>query len=69
MDKINVTQKVKLFHDEEDMGTQEINIDTNDECGPWMTVSHCGDGFSLSVENWNQLVELFNKAKLLIDAK
>ena len=63
MAKLELKHDVKLFEDEDSMGTQEVVIDTEDECGPWISVSHCGDGFSMSLENWNKLVELAEKVK------
>ena len=67
MKKIEVTQKVKLFCDEVDIGEQEIIIDMDDEVEPWVIVSHCGEGFSLSLTNLKKLEKLIKKAKKLIN--
>jgi hypothetical protein len=64
MSKINEEQKVKLFSDEDSIGIQEVHIDTEDPCGPWINVIHNGAEISLSLENWNKLVELVKKAEL-----
>lgn len=63
MAKIIESQDVKLFTDETMIGKQEVYIQTQDPCGPWMSVTHDGNEISLSVENWNKLVELAEKAK------
>lgn len=66
MKKVIIKQVVKLFSDEETTGTQEIAIDTNDPDGTWISVSHCGDGFSMKVENWEKLIDLWNSAKQML---
>lgn len=63
MSKITLEQKVKLFSDEEVLGTQSVHIDLNDVTEPWMSVIHDGSEISLSLENWNKLNILFDKSK------
>ena len=67
MPKIEVTQKVKLFHDEDHVGTQSVIIDMDDEVEPWVVVSHDGEGFSLNLTNLEKLEELIKEAKKLIN--
>lgn len=62
MAKITEKQEVKLFPDEETIGEQIVHIDT-DDCGGWMNILHSGNEFSMSIENWNNLVQLVEKAK------
>lgn len=66
MPKFSESQEVKLFVDENNIGKQEVHIDTDDECGPWMNILHDGSEFSLSLENWDKLVQLAEKAKAQI---
>lgn len=67
MGKIEVTQEVKLFHDEEYIETMSVLIDTDDEVEPWAIVSLGGEGFSLSLNNLNKLEKLIAKAKKSIN--
>ncbi len=64
MAKIKEEQKVKLFPDEDYLGLQEVNIYTDDKCGPWIIISHNGDDLSLTIENWDNLLKLVEKAKI-----
>lgn len=61
--KITEKQEVKLFIDENSVGEQQVHIDLKDPCGPWVNVIHDGSEMSLSLENWNKLVSLAEKAK------
>lgn len=63
MAKIKEEQKVKLFSDEDTQGLQEVSIDTDDECGPWLNVIHNGYEIPLSLDNWEKLVLLVETAK------
>lgn len=63
MAKIEETQEIKLFSDEDRTGIQEVYIDTTDPRGPWIGIIHDGSEISLSLENWNKLVGLVEKAK------
>lgn len=65
MKNITETQRVVLFSDDirTATGEQSVLIDLNDPSEPWLVVSHCGEEFSMSLENWNKLVELAEKAK------
>lgn len=69
MAKIEVTQEVKLFHDEEFTAIMSVLIDTDDEVEPWAIVSLGGEGFSLSLNNLNELEKLIATAKKLINEK
>lgn len=69
MAKIEVNQKVKLFHDEEFTAIMSVTINMDDEVEPWAIVSHGGDGFSLSLNNLNELEKLIATAKKLINEK
>lgn len=53
-------QEVKQFADEDTLCEQIVFLSTDDECEPWMVISHAGNEFSLSVENWKSLIELGN---------
>lgn len=63
MGKISLNQTVVLFSDEDKTGVQEVDITSADELGTWITISHCGTELNMSLENWNKLVELADKAK------
>jgi hypothetical protein len=63
MAKITASQKVKLFSDEDKQGHQSVSIDTEDKCGTWLTVAHDGNEITLSLENWERLTQLVDKAK------
>lgn len=63
MTNITETQTVVLFSDDKRTGEQSVSIDLTDPSGPWLIVSHCGEEFSMSLENWNKLVELGELAK------
>lgn len=67
MSKITLDQKVKLFSDEEVLGTQSVHIDLNDVTEPWVSIIHDGSEISLSLENWNKLTQLVDKAKKEIE--
>lgn len=64
MAKIELEQEVKLFADEETVDVQSVLIDGDDPLEPWLIVSHCGEELSMSLDNWNKLTKLVNKAKL-----
>ena len=61
--KSSCKQRVKLFKDEKFIGIQEVILDPNDECEPWLNIDHAGADISLSVSNWDSLVELVEKVK------
>jgi len=63
MATITERKNVQLFSDENVIGEQIVHIDPNDPCGPWINVSQDGNEISLSLQNWNSLVELFELAK------
>ena len=63
MENIRLTKEVKLFNDDDQTCKQEVLIDPNDVCGPWIVVVHSGNELSLSMDNWNELVALVNEAK------
>ncbi len=67
--KVTESQTVKLFSDESREGVQVVDIDKNDKDGTWLSITHCGDGFFLSLENWNKMVAMVEKAKARIDGK
>ena len=64
MPKVEINQKVKQFSDEDTSCIQGVVIDTDDECEPWMIISHCGNEISLSLDNWDSLLNLVERAKL-----
>lgn len=61
--KINLSQEVQLFSDQDTTGKQNVYIDSTDPEGTWLTVSHCGDELSMKMENWEKLVALVATAK------
>ena len=63
MPKIELKQEVKLFIDEETIGTQRVLIDTEDECGEWVIINHNGNTQSMSCANFEKLIELYQEAK------
>jgi len=53
------SQVVQLFNDEPAIiGTQAVEYDANEN---WLTVTHNGETFNLSMSNWQQLVGLVNQ--------
>lgn len=56
---ISLTNKVKLYSDEETKGEQNVHLDLNDN---FLSVTHDGYEMLLSIENWRNLNELVNKA-------
>lgn len=64
MAKITEKQSVKLFHDESDVGIQQVYIDTSDN---WINVMHSGEELSMSLNNWDELVKLVETAKSKIN--
>lgn len=56
--KFEQSQKVQQFSDEKAKCIQEVRVDTDDPCEPWMVISHAGNQTSLSVENWKSLIAL-----------
>lgn len=63
MPKVEINQTVKQFCDEDTNCIQGVVIDTEDECEPWMIISHCGNEISLSFDNWDSLIKLVESAK------
>lgn len=61
MPKFEKKQEVKQFADECTQCKQQVYLNTEDECEPWMVISHAGNEISLSVENWKSLIKLSNK--------
>ncbi len=58
--KFEQKQEVKQFADEDTLCEQVVVLSPDDECEPWMLISHAGNEFSLSVSNWKSLVQLGN---------
>lgn len=63
MSQIKETQEVKLFIDQDNVAKQEAMLTLDDPCGPWLNVSHSGEEFSLSLENWDKLSSLVESVK------
>ena len=65
MSKIELEQEVKLFSDEEHKAKQSVYIDLARELDiePWINVIHNGEELSMSLDNWDKLTELVDKAK------
>jgi hypothetical protein len=61
MPNIKGEKQVKPFHDSDSTINQSVFLDT-DDCGGWTVINHGGEEISLSVEDWNSLVELVNSA-------
>ena len=68
MEKIFEEQEVILFADKELTDKQSVLIDRADPIGPWLVVTHCDAEISLSLENWDKLTALVEKANLRCDA-
>ena len=66
MAKTELKQTVQLFPDDNFKGEQIVHLDTEDtpEAGGFMSVLHFGNEFNLTVENWDNLVILVEKAKI-----
>lgn len=60
MPKFEQKQDVKQFADEDTLCEQKVQLNTEDECEPWMSIIHAGNEFSLSVSNWKSLIQLGN---------
>jgi hypothetical protein len=60
----HLTHDVKQFSDEDFLTQQTFTIDDDFEGEPWVVVEHDSQELSLSLENWNKLVELANKMKI-----
>lgn len=43
----------------DDMIVQQVSIDTDEK---WIVVKHSGNSLSMSIENWEKLVELYQNA-------
>ena len=61
MPKFEQTHEVKQFADECTQCKQQVYLNTEDECEPWMVINHNGGEFSLSLRNWKSLIELADK--------
>ena len=62
-------QEVILFKGEEPTGIQEVYLGDDEIEGKWLSVIHDGTEISLSLKNWNLLVELVEKVKKLSNEK
>ncbi len=69
MAKASLKQEVKLFKDEEFTGIQAVTLETDTEQDFWLSVTHNGESFTLSLENWEKLTELVNNAKKILKIK
>lgn len=56
---ISLTNKVKLFADEETKGEQNVHLDLKDD---FLSVTHDSYEMLISIENWRNLNDLVNKA-------
>lgn len=65
--KFELKQDVKLFIDEAVLGSQEAYLETDEVEGKWLSVIHDGEMISLSLKNWELLVELVEKVKKQIN--
>lgn len=55
-------QEVKTYSDSDRKATQSVSIDYDEEeKDNWIIVHHNGEELSMSLKNWNKLIELFNK--------
>jgi hypothetical protein len=58
-------QEVKLFSDSDRKGNQSVSIDFDkDENDYWVFIQHDGDALSMSLKNWNKLIELSKEVEL-----
>lgn len=58
MIRINKKQTVKLFKDANLKSKQNVVVELNDGDEPWIVVEHDHIEISLSITNWEKLVEL-----------
>lgn len=63
MGEIKQNREATLFRDDVVTGKQAVLIDMDDSTEPWIIVNHCGEELSMSLTNWDYLVELVEKAK------
>jgi hypothetical protein len=69
-DKITLINIVQQFPSDKDSTTeQKVTIDLTDPEGPWAIISHNGNYLSLSINNWEQLKNLFEKAEEQLNLK
>lgn len=60
MTKFKAEQEVVLYSDEDISVIQEITLDTEDN-GGWIQATHNNETLSMSIENWEKLVNMTNK--------
>ena len=63
MPKFEQKQNVKITPQDDKEVIQEAHLDTDDEAGLWIVVTHDGNSLSMSFENWNKLVKLAELVK------
>lgn len=62
--KTVLKNKVKLFKNENFIGNQKVIIEEDkDEGQPWVLIEHNNEALSLSFENIENLIKLYNDAK------
>lgn len=67
MAKLSLSQRVKLFKDEDFTGIQAVTLETDPEQDFWLSLEHNGESFTLSLDNWEKLTELVNNAKKILN--
>lgn len=67
MAKVSLSQRVKLFKDEDFTGVQAVTLETDPEQDFWLSLEHNGESFTLSLENWDKLSELVDNAKKILN--
>lgn len=60
MTKFKAEQEVVIYSDEDISVIQEITLDTEDN-GGWIQATHNNETLSMSIENWEKLVNMTNK--------
>jgi hypothetical protein len=60
---IELEQTVTLFNDSDKTAQQFANVDPEDK---WIALTHNGDTLSMSIENWQKLVELASRTIKLV---
>lgn len=63
MAKYEAKQIVILFKGEESTGIQEVYLEDDEIEGKWISVNHDGEGLSMSLKNWDELVKLVEQVK------
>lgn len=57
MTNFKKNQKLRFSKTDESIVKQQVEFDTEDE-GGWVLITHSGNEFSMSLENWNKLKEM-----------